>query len=42
MKEEVLDSAGAQLLDTSGYELSDLEDIDFFWDKLQVELDVVF
>ena len=29
-------------MDTTGYELSDLEDIKFFWENPQVELDAVF
>ena len=40
--EEVLSSVGAQDMNTSGYELSDLDDIAFFWEKFQVELDAVF
>ena len=40
MKEEVLASAGAQ--DTSGNELSDFEDIEFFWENSQLELGAVF
>ena len=31
MREEVFSSVGAQDTDTSGYELSDLEDIEFSW-----------
>ena len=42
MKEEVLSSAGAQNVDTRGYELSDLDDIDLFWEKPQSEVDAVF
>ena len=32
MREEVLSSVGAQDTDTRGYELSDLEDIEFSWE----------
>ena len=42
LREEVVASAGAQDMDTSGYDLSDLEGIEFFWENPQVELDVVF
>ena len=42
MREEVLASAGAQDMDTSGYELSVLEDNDIFRDNPQVELNAVF
>ena len=41
MREEVLASAGAQLMETSGYELSDLKDIEFFLKNPQVELHAV-
>ena len=41
MREDVLASAGAQDTDYSGYELSDLSNIDVFWQNLQMELDVV-
>ena len=40
-RQEVPASARAQDMDTSGYGLSDLEDIEFFWDNPQVELDDV-
>ena len=41
MKEGVLASAGAQDMDTNGFELSDSEDIHFFWEVPQVELEAV-
>ena len=41
MKEVVFDSAGAQDMDTSGYELSDLVNIAFVWKNPQIELDAV-
>ena len=41
MREEVLASAGAQDMDNNGYELPDLEDIEF-WENPEVELDAVF
>ena len=42
MRDEVLSSVGAQDLDTSGYQVSDLEDIQFNWENDQLELDSVF
>ena len=40
MRDEVLSSVGAQVLDTSSYEMIDLEDIEFNWENSQ--LDSVF
>ena len=40
MKDEVLSSVGAQDLDTSSYQVSNLEDIEFNWENS--ELDSVF
>ena len=42
MREEVLSSVGAQDLDTSSYQLTDLEDIEFNWEKSQLDMDAVF
>ena len=42
MRDEVLSSVGAQDLDTSSYEVSDLEDIEFDWENLQLDMDAVF
>ena len=42
MSGEVLATTGAQDMDTRGYQLSDMEDIEFFWENLQVELGAVF
>ena len=42
MRDEVLSSAGAQDLDTSSYQVSDLEDIHFNWENSQLEMDAVF
>ena len=42
MREEVLSSVGAQDLDTSSYQVSDLEDIEFYWEHSQLEMDAVF
>ena len=41
MRKEVLSSVGAQYTDTSGYELSDLEDIEFSWEDPAVDVDSV-
>ena len=37
MRKEVLSSVGAQDLDTSSYQLTDLEDIEFNWENSQVD-----
>ena len=42
MREEVLSSVGAQDLDTSNYQVSDLEDIEFNWENSQLDMDSVF
>ena len=42
MREEVLSIVGAQDTDTRGYELSDLEDIEFSWEDLAVDMDSVY
>ena len=42
MREEVLSSVGAQDLETSSFQVSDLEDIEFNWENDQLDLDAVF
>ena len=42
MRDEVLSSVGTQDLDTSSYQVSDLEDIEFNWENSQLEMDAVF
>ena len=42
MRDEVLSSVGAQPMDTSGYQLSDLEDIEFAWENPDMDLDAVY
>ena len=37
MREEVLSSVGAQDLDTSSYQLTDLEDLEFNWEKTKLD-----
>ena len=42
MRDEVLSSVGARNLDTSSYQVSDLEDIEFNWENSQLDMDTVF
>ena len=42
MRDEVLSSVGAQDLDTSSYQVSDLKDIEFNWENSQLDMDSVF
>ena len=42
MREEILSSVGAQDLDTSSYQVSDLEDIEFNWEDSHWDMDAVF
>ena len=42
MRDEVFFSVGAQDLDTSSCQVSDLEDIEFNWEKSQLDMDAVF
>ena len=42
MKDEVISSVGAQDLDTSNQQVSDLEDIDFNWENSQKDMNAVF
>ena len=42
MRDEVLSSVGAQDLDTSSYQVSDLEDKQFNWENSQWDMDAVF
>ena len=41
-REEVLSSVGAQDLDTSSYQVSDIEDKEFNWKRSQLVMDAVF
>ena len=41
MRDEVLNSVGAQDLDTSSYQVSDLEDIKLNWENSQLDMDSV-
>ena len=42
MRDEVLSSVGAQDLETSSYQVSDLEDIESNWENSQLDMDSVF
>ena len=42
MRDGVLSSLGAQDMDTSGYQVSDLYDSEFYWKKDQLDVDAVF
>ena len=42
VREEVLSSVGAQYLDTSSYQVSDPEIIEFNWENSQLDMDAVF
>ena len=42
MRDEVLSSVGARDLDTSSYQVSVLEDIEFNWENSQLDLDAMF
>ena len=42
MRDEVLSSVAAHDLDTSSYQVSDLEDIEFNWENSQLDMDSVF
>ena len=42
MRDEVLTNVGVQDLDTSGYQVSDLNDVEFYWENDQLDVDSVF
>ena len=42
MRDEVLASVGAQDIYKSGYQLSDLDDVEFYWENDQQDADAVF
>ena len=42
LREEVFSSVGAQDLDTSSYQVSDVEDIEFNWENSLLDMDAVF
>ena len=42
MKDEVFSSVGVQDMDTSGYQTSDLDNDDIYWEKNHLVVDTVF
>ena len=42
MRDEVISSVGAQDMDTSGYQVSDMDDVEFYWENDQLDVDPVF
>ena len=42
MRDELTSSVGVQDLDTSRYQLTDLEDIEFNWENSRLDMDAVF
>ena len=42
MRDDVLPTVGAQDLDTSSYQVSDLEEIEINWQNSQLDMDAVF
>ena len=42
MRDEVLSSVGAQVLDTSSYQLTDVEDIELNWENSHLDMDAVY
>ena len=42
MRDEFLSRVAAQDVDTSGYQVSDLDHFDFFWENSQLDVDAVF
>ena len=42
MRDDVLSSLGSQDLDTSSYQLTDLEDIEFNWEESHLDMDAAF
>ena len=41
MRDEILSSVGTQDLDTSSYQVSDIEDVEFNWENPQLDMDAV-
>ena len=42
MRDEVLSGVGPQDMDTSGYQVSDLDDVESYWENDQLDADAVF
>ena len=41
-KDKVYSSVGAQEMNTSGYQMPDLDDVEFYWESAQLDVDAVF
>ena len=42
LKDEVLSSVGSRNMNTSGYQVSDLDDVEFYWENDWLDVDSVF
>ena len=42
MRDEVLSSVGAQNMDTRGYQVSDPDDVEFYWGNDQLDVDALY
>ena len=42
MSDEIFSSLGAQVMDTSGYQVSDLDDVEFYWENDRLDVEAVF
>ena len=42
MRVEMLSSVSAQVMDTNGYQVSDLDGVEFYWENDQLEVNAVF
>ena len=42
MRDKVLSSVGSQDIATSGYQVSDLDEVDFYWENARLDVDAVF
>ena len=42
MRDEVLSNVGAQVMDTSGYQVSELDDYEFYCEKNQLDVVAAF
>ena len=42
MRDEVLSTVGAQYMDTSWFQVSDLEDVEFYWESDRLDVGAVF
>ena len=42
MRDKVLSSVGSQDIATSGHQVSDLDEVDFYWENAPLDVDAVF